>query len=125
MPVSHQIDRAKRRVAVIGTGRLTGEELITGRAELAADPGFEPSFAQLIDLTGVTEVGITTDDIFFLASGHIFAAGSRRALVAPRPVLFGLSRMFQSLSPGNVAEGIRVFTDLAAAEAWLDEPADP
>jgi len=44
----------------------------------------------------------------------------REAVVAPRDLMFGLSRIYQALQP---ARCIKVFRDKETAEVWLDEPA--
>jgi hypothetical protein len=44
----------------------------------------------------------------------------RSAIVAPSQVQFGFARMFQTLNDNPLIE-IRIFSEQAAAELWLDE----
>ena len=86
---------------------------------LSADPDFEPTFSQLIDFAGITKVTLSHDEIYDLASRHVFAPGAKRALVTPTMEQFGLARMFQSYRSVKGETGIRVFTRMEEALAWL------
>jgi hypothetical protein len=63
-------------------------------------------------------VQATAEDVQGLATGSPFRPGARRALVVPRPVLFGLARMFQAMTEGQGVE-VRLFDNLAEASQWL------
>ncbi|GAC1474828.1 MAG: hypothetical protein PVSMB7_30110 [Chloroflexota bacterium] len=47
-----------------------------------------------------------------------FQGSARRALYAPRDVIYGLCRMYEMLLPGE-HENFRVFRDLEKARAWV------
>jgi hypothetical protein len=101
-------------------GRLTDADLQQHQQQLWQDPAFDPTFCQLVDWTGVTALALTADGLRHRVAGSIFQPGTPRAIAASRPALYGFARMIQSLQSfqgGNM----RVFRELAAAQAWLDE----
>jgi len=118
MPVTYHIDASRKLVISKATGILTAADMFVHQARLRSDPMFRPEYSQLADFTEVTEVQVTAEDIRGLATGSPFRARARRALVVPRPVLFGLARMFQAITEGQDAE-VRLFDNLAEASRWL------
>lgn len=76
---------------------------------------------RLTDLGGVESSELNADDIRNLARRRRetpYANSFRSAIYAPKPAQFGYSRMFQVLNHHpNVT--LQVFTDEAAAIAWL------
>ena len=50
-----------------------------------------------------------------------FAPTSRRAIVVPSDLGFGMARVYQAFRGGD-AGAVRVFTDLEAAKEWLRHP---
>ena len=86
---------------------------------LVADPGFDPTFSQLIDFAGITKVALSHDEIYDLSSTHVFASDAKRAFVTTTMEQFGLARMFQSYRAAKGEAGIRVFTKMEEALAWL------
>ena len=119
MPISYQIDTARKFVTVVGTGILTAAEMREEQARMTREPGLEPHFDQLIDLKEVTELRLTVEDVRQLSYGSPFREGSRRVIVVDRPEDFGLARVFQALTEAHGAE-LRVLYDLAEARRWLE-----
>lgn len=119
MPVSYQLESARRLVRSRAWGVLTDAEIEAHYARLVQDPGFEPNFRQLCDMTEVTRIDATAEMLRRLAQRAIFSPGTQRAFVAVQDAHYGLTRMFQVFCE---LEGTRVeiFREIADADAWLD-----
>ena len=120
MPVTYHIDVASRMVRSHATGRLTDADLQQHQQQLRQEAAFDPTFCQLLDWTGVTALALTADGLRQRVAWSLFQPGTPRAIAVSHPVLYGFARMIQSLQSfrgGN----LRVFRELTAAQAWLDE----
>jgi hypothetical protein len=118
MPASHRIDAAAGVVFVTFEGQVTDEDMLEGQRRLAGDPAFRPTMRQCVDARGVTSLNITAAGVRELAAGSIFAAGSRRAIIAGSATIYGYGRMFQILR--NIGgDVIRVFWTEEDARRWL------
>ena len=118
MPVVYKIDPSNRIVFTRGFGVVADEELLLHNIDLKADPGFDPTFNQLVDFTEAKDVDILFETIQNIARKRIFALSSRRAIVVNTSLKFGFARMFQNLRMPE-DENIRVFWNLAEARQWL------
>ena len=118
MAASYRIDRELRTVFSQATGLLTDKDLSLHQADLLADPSFDASFDQLWDLRAITDTTVTQRALRQLASSRSYTPESRRAIVAPHDLSFGLSRMFQLLHD-SAPEEICVFRNLDEARNWL------
>src|SRR5215467_13199334 len=83
------------------------------------DPDFDPSFADITDFTKITKIKVSDDDIRELAQRNVFSPHSRRAIVVPNDVIFGLARMYEILRDLQGETGIRVFRTLDEALDWV------
>ena len=83
MPISHQIDPARHLVLSIATGVLTSPEILDGQRGLRQAAGFRSDLAQVLDVSRVTEVALTEEDVFTILANSPFGAGARRVLVMP------------------------------------------
>jgi hypothetical protein len=120
VPVTYHIDVARRLVLSHATGCLTDADLQQHQQQLRQEPAFDPTFSQLSDWTGVTAIALTADGLRQRVAQSIFQPGTPRAIVVSSLALYGFARMIQilqSFQGGNM----RVFRELAAAQAWLDE----
>jgi hypothetical protein len=124
MPVRHVIDEGRRLVLSRGWDEICAGELTEAARVVARDPAFYPGLDQLCDLSQITSVAATSEEIRWLAENSPFGAGSRRAVVAPGNLVYGLSRMYVAYSQGRESE-IRIFRDLDAAERWLGARTSP
>jgi hypothetical protein len=115
VPAQYRIDPKARLITSTATGVVTDDCLRSHQNRLRGDPGFDPAFDQLWDFRGAAVVEVTTEAVRDLAGSRSFEAGARRA---PTDVIFGLSRMFQTLHE-EAPEELRVFRVLEDAEAWL------
>ena len=117
----YEIDVPKRIVWTTLYGVLTPSDLHEHADKLRADPLFDPSFRQVIQVPNVDRLeGITIEALRLFARVNPFGPGSRRAIVAERDVQYGVSRTYQVFAerPGM---DVRVFRDVAEALRWLDE----
>ncbi|HXZ42473.1 MAG TPA: hypothetical protein VEG68_17160 [Terriglobales bacterium] len=120
MPLRYVIDKERRLVLTTGWDRLTYAQTKSLQDQLLNDPDFDPKFNQLIDLTALTGLGMSTEETKALASRTVFAPSSRRAFVATNPAVFGMCRLYEASHHGwgEHAE-VRVFSDRDAALEWL------
>ncbi len=122
VPLSYRIDAAARIVITSTVGeRVTLARVRLYQQALLADPAFDPTFSQYLDFSQASEIVVSPEDVRLLAVHSVFRAGSRRAIVADGPRVFGFARMFQALTDGFGAD-IRIFDDPRAAQAWLGMP---
>jgi hypothetical protein len=82
------------------------------------DPSFDPTFAQLADMREVTNVDVSTQTVRELATMHIFAPESRRALVVASGLQLGIGRMTTSFADEGDQQ-LALFRTVAEAERWL------
>jgi hypothetical protein len=119
MPTFHKIDKERRLVMSSGSGVLNKEEALAYRARLLADPDFDSSYSQLLDLTHITRFDLNSSDLRQLAEGDPFSAASRRAFLVPNDLSFGLGRMYEIFREATGEHGIRIFRDLDDALDWV------
>jgi hypothetical protein len=119
MPAFYKIDKQRKLVMSKGTGVLTMTEALAHQRKLLKDPDFDPSYSQLLDVTHVTDVDLSTEDIRRLAVTKVFSADSRRAILVNNDLQFGLSRMFEVFRENMGETGIRVFRNLDDALDWV------
>ena len=118
MPFRYEIDRARRLVLSTATGTVTDEDLHTHMRRLAADPNFDPTYRQLVDLRDVSNVDVTSGGLRALGSSNPWKEPTRRAVVCERDVVFGLARMYQLLTDDDPHE-VQVFREISEALDWL------
>ena len=118
MPEAHQIDVARRVVVSRAWGELSTADLLSHYRAVAADPAFDPTFAQLVDLREVTTFTLDTGVLRSRAAHSLFQPGVRRAVVAPSDVAYGLARMFGTYAE-SASQTIAVFRAIGEAEHWL------
>ena len=117
MPFDHRIDRAERVIYARAWGVLTDQDTIDLHAAMVADPAYAPGLARLYDLSGVTELQVSSGAVLRASLATAEAPNARRAIVVPSEVAYGMSRMFAILSGRD--ELIQVFRDRASAMRWI------
>ncbi len=80
---------------------------------------------QLFDLLDVSRWDVSAAEIQEMATARTFDAASRRAFVANKDYIFGLSRMIQSQRDPSSEKGFAVCRDMSEALAWLSLSAAP
>lgn len=117
--MNYRIDDARRIVMTRGWDVITTRELQDLTSRILLDPRFDASYRSLADLSEVTEVLVNTMAMAETASTPLFTAGTRRAIVAPADVVFGMASTFAAMS-ARAGQEVRVFRRMADAESWLD-----
>lgn len=116
--MSHTIDAERKIVLCRAWDVLTNEDLHKHYEDIRADPAFKRTYRQLGDLREVNRLTADTAAIAAAASLQVFAPGTRRALIAPTDITFGLARMFASYAE-DVGQLVRVFREAEDAQAWI------
>src|SRR5260370_38552009 len=109
MSVTVIIDKEKRLAICAAYGVVTNGDGPEMQRQLAAHPGFDPRFSQLLDMTQVTKLEIEADVVRKLAESTVFDPGARRAFVAGPNPGYDLSPLFYVLFANNRRSGIQVF----------------
>jgi len=125
MPITTEYDEERGLITTRATGVLTPEALAAHQGLLQDDPRFDPDFDHVFDLSGVTRLEATSDQIRDIAAHRVFSHNSRRAVVAPRDAEFGMARMygiFAGLTGTLPESNLTVVRSLEEALAWLDRP---
>jgi hypothetical protein len=118
LPISYDIDKKRRLVTSRLWEVVTNEEVDDHNRRLRTDPEFDPDYRQLIDLSGITEIRITTPKVTAAAHDQYFTPGTRRAFFARTDATFGMARMFATHAESS-GQTIEVFRDRRKAEEWL------
>jgi hypothetical protein len=106
-------------VYAVFSGDVSDADFLEHLRSLYADPRFDTSMPELVDLREVTSVSLSPDMISSSARSPLHSPYARRAVVAPTDVLFGLARMYESYR-GGLGEGqFRVFRTLLPALKWV------
>jgi hypothetical protein len=118
MPASYTIDADRRLVTSLLTDPVTDADVYDHNERLRSDPEFDPGFIQLADMSGVTEILVSTRLIVDTARDQFFSPGVPRAFVASEDASFGMARMYATHAE-LLGQTIRVFRDRKEAETWL------
>jgi hypothetical protein len=96
MPVLSFVDSPARLVITLCIGQVTPKDISATFSEIRSHPGFHPDFRQLSDLSLASSIPLRFPDLYHLQQAcDPFSNQGKRAVVAPDPVPFGLSRMYQ------------------------------
>jgi hypothetical protein len=111
MPAGFTLDHERRLVDSRAWGVLSSQDMLDHLGAIRVlfrDRTIDGTWSQVADLSEVT----TTDDLDVetvrdLARANPWPAASRRVIIAPMTVIFGLSRMYQLLI-GDTGETVAV-----------------
>ncbi len=123
MPISSHIDHANDLTTLNATEDFTFDEVMA-LVKMFYD---QPTKNALMDLTAASEPNFSADEIRQIANHKLRIENPDRidgktAIVAPEDLVYGLGRMFQSLSEMNkVPFEVRIFRTMAEAEDWLED----
>jgi len=99
MGVELTIDVNQRLVVSTFSGETNDAEILGHVSRIRSHPDFDPSFAELIDFSGVTRANISTSTVRDLSqSSSIFNPTSMHVIIAPQDHMFGLARMSQAFA---------------------------
>jgi hypothetical protein len=118
MPLTVTVDKKRALVITHGAGVVTVDDIARARAQLRANPDFDPSFYELFDLREVAEARITGAEMARIAASSVLGPGVCRAFIVGNQKQHGLARMFSSLAAPH-DQRVDIFRDAAVAEAWL------
>jgi hypothetical protein len=85
---------------------------------LRTDPLFNPTYRQLIDMSGITEDLVDIETKREVSQNQFFAPGVRRAWVSSSDFPFGMARMY-AVAAESQGQTIGVFRARSEAEQWL------
>ena len=119
MPADFLIDVRAGVVFTKGVGVLRREDVLELQERLVAHPDFRPHFSQLVDSRDVSQVELSVEDLSELTAGTAFNSTSKRAMLVPSDVQFGISRIYQTYSELKGHTGFRVFRDTQKAFDYL------
>jgi len=121
MPITFLIDDSTQTVHTTVTGPLVGTDLVDYLSEVLEHPAYRPGLSALVVCKDVAFGSISTSAVRRLVSfskkTETQLLGSRVAIVADQPVLYGFSRMYELLR--DPPYELRVFRGRGEAEAWL------
>lgn len=112
MPFEYTIFTSHRVVYARTTDCLSASDILTLVRQLRQDPAFNPDFDSIIDMTPTKSFQSTGDEIASAASESAFSKSSRRAMVAPDPLGYGMARIYAAYREVRGQSAIRVFSDL-------------
>jgi hypothetical protein len=118
MPATYTIDADRQLVTSLLVGPVTEAEVYDHNERLRTDPSFDPGYKQLADMSGVSEVLVSTGLIVDTARDQFFNPGVPRAFVACEDASFGMARMYAAHAE-SLGQTVKVFRDRGDAERWL------
>jgi hypothetical protein len=119
MRVEVKVD-AQARIAILEViGELGDQDLLALADRLEKAPRVESDFSFLIDLRQADGRTVTSAGVSALAGRSLVVSrASRRAVVVPSELGFGMARMYELLSEQR-GGGPRVFRDYDEALRWV------
>ena len=124
MPVSYEIDSARGLIRTRCSGNVELADVLGHFAALQRDPARPPWPDVLLDFTGLEslphafQVETVKDRLGWRPAFRFRYC----AMVADRDVVFGIARMFQSMTTAFF-ENVVVVRSLVEAEEWLEQQA--
>ena len=109
-------------------GSLTTDELLQHAKAVLGSPDYDPSMDSLVDLSGITDLRVTTTDVGRVEADFARATQNhvrRIAFVTTSPLTFGYARAYQT-QHGETRDEVEIFEDLETARRWIGlEPEPP
>lgn len=119
MRIERQVDLVDRVVVLRVVGDLGDEELVGLASELENAPDVKPDFSLLIDLRQANGKNVTSAGVRALAERSlVLSRASRRAVVVPSALGFGMARMYEMLREQR-GGATQVFSDFDEARRWI------
>ena len=119
MPIQIRQDVDRGILIAAFSQRVTVDDLRASMAAAVDIPGYLDGVPMLLDLSALTDVPVTKDwiELGRLLKEAPVPLGTRRAIVAPSDLYFGLSRMMQAYAEGAPAryDVFRTMDDALAA----------
>src|SRR4029453_6342339 len=121
MPLTYQIDPQAGIIEVRGAGVITHAEYVDGLMSWMIDPLFRPGLDGLCDFTAAESTPTMADlrELIDLVARHTAYVGRVKvAIIASKPITFGVAREFASLAEAAHFE-VQLFGDRDSAMFWL------
>lgn len=118
MPAKYQIDVERKLVISQAWGVVTDDDVREHNRALRADPLFDPTYRQLIEMSGITKDLVDIETKREVSENQFFAPGVRRAWVSSDDFSFGMARMY-AVAAEREGQTIGVFRERSEAEEWL------
>ena len=122
-PIEFKMDAAQRMRVAAFSGIINEQDVISAYAALMAEPDYDPSINDLVDLREVRRLDINAHGMQRIV--ELFTpldkldVYNRLAIVAPRDELYGMARMYQTLR-SDAPEETRIFRNYDEAVDWLN-----
>lgn len=100
MPIQYQVDDRRRVVLIQSTGKIELRDMFDFAARVRSDPAIHPDFNALIDLTELTGLDASFEELRRYAkdaNGDPFSVKALCVAVAPHDFAYGIARMYQTL----------------------------
>ena len=111
-------------VEFIGSGVVTGADIIAANKEIYRNENFSKQRYQIIDRTECTKYEVSHKEIIIIAEQDKVAAKTNPniiiAFISTSPLQYGISRMYQSYV-GDEGFLTEVFRDRKSAKRWIEE----
>jgi hypothetical protein len=118
MLASCVVDPFKCLVSAKFTGTVTLEDVELYDAQLRADKKFSPRYSEIVDLTQVETVAMSSREMMSLSNEIPFFPRSRRALVVNNRDQSHAAHLYRIIRKGS---NIRVFKTFDDAAEWVDK----
>jgi len=123
MAITWTVDAAKRRVHMTVMRPVTFDHARAAMDAISSQPGFESSFAVIIEGIGVSDPEFVRDVMFFLSMHRVKLQGARVAVVLGLGAMhWPWSRLATITSQwAGLPMEVRTFVTHKPAEQWLSE----
>jgi len=122
---SWDVDVAGRVSSVKVSGVVTAADAYAAQHSLAAHPGFDPSFALLLDLSLASDLPLTWAQARTIVSQSPIALRAPRAIVANTIVSAAMAHAFRALRDDMTGtDVVRVCRSMREAREWLNAQAE-
>ena len=123
MPITYQIDTARRWLEIKVTGTVTVEEAAESMRRMFNDPNYSDDLCGVIDCREMANV-LNVTELRDLADIQLARPGpawrSRRAVVVSSPEQYGTARVFMVFAEAGPVQ-YSVFYNMEAALQWVRE----
>lgn len=119
MPAVLKIDPQRRIALSTFHGYVTGADVLRHRSVILADPYFEPSFADVVDLSGISFADVDESVLKTLAgAGSVFAPETPHVIIAPGDLPHEIALKYRDLAQHS-RPNLHVVRSLAEARELL------
>jgi hypothetical protein len=120
MPFATSFYHDRRLMITRAWGHIQLADVRAYQQELGQRPGFDPTWAHVVDARDTVQFDVSHDEIRQLAATSVLAPSARRAMVATDLAVFGLLRMYATLFELQVdGSAVGVFRTLDEAIEWV------